>query len=446
MESCGGAARTFFDLAEKKRKRKETFLSSFSQLVTIGRKMHIACKCLNISIRSRAAELQPIDVENVELTDLERADDFFLVNLASVPELETITKEQPGLVEIRNVGSWIIHRCYNCSMYTHAVHREYGAALVLINSDIILSPEEINKLKSNTDYSPIFRIIIDHGLEDLEDYLQQPNKFSVSQLPNTVQVALGGLQRQLEEAVQRQTAVIEDKVRAFTAEQYQLLEQFREKAHNEHRLLSKLVCRGEETNRVTNNIETPPTTPDSFKNTLITSSANTVDPKSNVTLDDIKVFIGSNVKNEAVIKNSPNSTNDESTKKKKPLYICTKRSASFDTEALFTLDGVEDNIDAANQIQSSEEESDTDDSGQDEGIHMPKGQRDGHSTLAKSLPVTVPIFPSIVRAVQDQDDGQLPGDPLDPHNIRASIKALAKSVHGDTIFGDLPRPRFSTKI
>lgn len=73
--------------------------------------------------------------------------------------------------------------------------------------------------------------------------------------------------------------------------------------------LIRLVCRGEETNRVTNNIETPPTTPDSFKNTLITSSANTVDPKSNVTLDDIKVFIGSNVKNEAVIKNSPNSTN-----------------------------------------------------------------------------------------------------------------------------------------
>ena len=37
-------------------------------------------------------------------------------------------------------------------------------------------------------------------------------------------------------------------------------------------------------------------------------------------------------------------------------------------------------------------------------------------------------------------------DPIDPNNIRNSIKALAKSVHGDTIFGDLPRPRFSTEI
>lgn len=31
-------------------------------------------------------------------------------------------------------------------------------------------------------------------------------------------------------------------------------------------------------------------------------------------------------------------------------------------------------------------------------------------------------------------------------DIAASIKALAKSVHGDAVFGDLPRPRFSSQI
>lgn len=60
-------------------------------------------------------------------------------SLATVSELEGITKEQPGLVEIRNVGSWVIHRCYNCLMYTHAVNRDYGAALVLITSNIVVS-------------------------------------------------------------------------------------------------------------------------------------------------------------------------------------------------------------------------------------------------------------------------------------------------------------------
>jgi hypothetical protein len=36
--------------------------------------------------------------------------------------------------------------------------------------------------------------------------------------------------------------------------------------------------------------------------------------------------------------------------------------------------------------------------------------------------------------------------PQVPTDIAASIKALAKSVHGDTVFGELPRPRFSTHL
>ncbi|XP_043262952.1 uncharacterized protein LOC122403478 [Colletes gigas] len=408
--------------------------------------MHIVCKCLNVSIKSRGTELQKVNIDDIELTPQEQTDGFFRQNLATISELDGITKEQPGLVEIRNVGSWVIHRCYNCSMYTHAIHKDYGAALVLINSDIVTSTEEINILKSNPDCSPIFRIILAHNTLDEFDYLQ-PTKFSVSQLPNNIQVALGGLQKQLEEAVQRQSAEIEDKIRVFTSEQYQLLEQFRERAHKEHRILTRLISKEEETNRLTNNIETPPTTPDSFTTSLTTSTANMVNPMSQVISDETKIITGPNVKHEAGAKYSPNnSLVNGNVDKKDLLYRYTKEQTSFDTEALFPLEGMEESQ-IINPVQSSEEGSDTDDSGQDEGIHMPRGQRGGHPTLAKSLPVSVPSFPSFVRrTVQDQDDDQLSRDPHDPHNIRASIKALAKSVHGDTVFGDLPRPRFSTQI
>lgn len=34
----------------------------------------------------------------------------------------------------------------------------------------------------------------------------------------------------------------------------------------------------------------------------------------------------------------------------------------------------------------------------------------------------------------------------EPLDIAASIKALANSVHGDTIFGDLPPPRIGSRI
>lgn len=407
--------------------------------------MHIACKCLNVSIKSRGTELQKFNINDIELTLEEQNDSFFHQNLATVSELEGITKEQPSLVEIRNIGSWIIHRCYNCSIYTHAVHRDYGAALVLINTDILSLPEEISKLRSNPDYSSVFRIVIAHNTLDELDYLQQPNKFSVSQLPNNIQVALSGLQQQLEEAVQRQSVEIENKIRAFTAEQYQLLEQFRERAHNEHRILTRLICKGEEITRLTNNIETPPVTPDSFTTSLTTSATNTVNT-SQIVSNETKIIANSNVKHETGAKYSSNPLINGSIDKKDRIYIYTKEPTSFDTEALFPLEGMEDTLNA-DQVQSSEEGSDTDDSGQDEGIHMPRGQRGGHPTLAKSLPVSVPSFPSFVRrTVQDQDDDQLSRDPHDPHNIRASIKALAKSVHGDTVFGDLPRPRFSTQI
>lgn len=41
---------------------------------------------------------------------------------------------------------------------------------------------------------------------------------------------------------------------------------------------------------------------------------------------------------------------------------------------------------------------------------------------------------------------QYAGNLDDGVDIAASIKALARSVHGDAVFGDLPRPRFSTQI
>lgn len=45
----------------------------------------------------------------------------------------------------------------------------------------------------------------------------------------------------------------------------------------------------------------------------------------------------------------------------------------------------------------------------------------------------------------DNDD-LLATDPNDQVDIAASIKALARSVHGEAVFGDLPRPRFSYQI
>lgn len=395
---------------------------------------------MNVSIRSKGNELKKISTDDIELTAYEKADAFFQEELATITDLEGITKEQQGLVEIRNVGKWIIHRCMNCSVYTHAINREYGAALVLINVNMVTSPEEIERLKSNIDYSHIFRIVIERSSLDDFDYLQPPSKFSVSQLPSSTQMALGCLHQQLEQAVQRQAADVEEKIRIFTTEQYQLLEQFREKAHNEYRLLTRLLFNGEELSRLPNNTETLQAS-DNNEGSLTTSITNKKNKKSHVT-NDTAYVIHNNIKSDTTVKSSDLLSINSIEKKE----VYALEPNSFDTEALFPLEGVEDTL-SPDHLRSSEEESDTDDSGQDEGIHMHRGQRGGHPTLAKSLPVSVPVFPAFTRQIiPDQDDDQRSRDPLDPHNIRASIKALAKSVHGDALFGDLPRPRLSTQI
>lgn len=54
-------------------------------------------------------------------------------------EISSIAKEQPCLVQVRNVACWIIHRCNNCLMDTHALHRDRGAACVLINCNMLVS-------------------------------------------------------------------------------------------------------------------------------------------------------------------------------------------------------------------------------------------------------------------------------------------------------------------
>ncbi|XP_015117236.1 uncharacterized protein LOC107041275 [Diachasma alloeum] len=379
--------------------------------------MHITCKCLNVSIKTRGSQLGDF---TQEIHDCEKAHPFFQQNLATATELEGISKEQSGLVECRNVGSWIVNCCLNCSKYTHAVHREHGAALVVINTDLVMSPEEMEKLKTSPNYSSIFRVVIDRGLDD-GDLLEAPTKYSVSQLSSNLQLALTNLQQQLEQVVHRKATETEEKIRDFTAEQHQLLEQFREEAHYEHRLLARIICDQHKV-KATSNVKADAAVTENLTPNFIASP---------LKLNNSKTPHRSGVMSE----------NQAATKHPAHIHLNGDRKlhvSSYDTEALFPLEGMDDTS-YVEPSHPSEDESDTD--GQEEGIHIPRALRGGHPTLAKSLPVSVPNF-IVRRTMQDQDDDQLPN----PHNIRASIKALAKSVHGDTVFGDLPRPRFSTQI
>ncbi|KAK7868590.1 hypothetical protein R5R35_009479 [Gryllus longicercus] len=431
--------------------------------------MQITCKCLNVTIETQGSRTQEIDVSTLNLTVIEKSDAFFKEALVLV-EHGRISKVQSSLVQVRNVGLWIIHSCMNCSLNTHAIHREKGAAFVLFNKALLVNPEEISALKKNEKYSPVFRIVINHS-ELEEAALQAPTKFAVSQLPAPVQTAITALQQQLAEIIQYETTRTEERVRQYSEQQYAALEEFRERAHNDHRLLARLLCEAQEkfgNSEIVqpaplDNLETPPSTPDnhnvptplasSVRSVLrssapLASPAGAASPVSSQNKGDGPSTVTADFRPSKQPSSPLSSAGSHSRSGRivpANLFGQGKRQRnrhSFDTEGLFDLEGMEDNPPEAGP---SEEESDTDDSGShDEGIHIPRSR--GMHNLAKSLPVNVPSFmPQEKKNIEDMDDDQqLPQDPMD---IAASIKALAKSVHGDAnVFGDLPRPRFSTQI
>ncbi|KAG8224943.1 hypothetical protein J437_LFUL006443, partial [Ladona fulva] len=204
--------------------------------------MLITCKCLNVSIVANGKDISEVDISQLGLAPAELNEQFFKEDIGKV-ETERITKEQAALVQLRNAGSWVIHLCLNCSMNTHAIHREKGASYVLVNKGLMTNPEEIIAAKNSDRYSTVFRVVVFDSVEPINTSIPSPSKFSASR--GTLHTSL---QQQLAEAIQRETLLTEERVRAYTEQEFAALDRFREQANNEHRTLSRLLFKAEDLN------------------------------------------------------------------------------------------------------------------------------------------------------------------------------------------------------
>ncbi|XP_046395547.1 uncharacterized protein LOC124162890 isoform X2 [Ischnura elegans] len=455
--------------------------------------MLITCKCLNVSICINGSNISEIDVAQLGLSSTELNDAFFKEDVGKV-EVDRISKEQASLIHLRNAGTWIIHQCLNCSMNTHAIHREKGASYVIVNKRLMSDAKEIIAAKNSDKYSTVFRIVVDGSEEPVPASIQSPSKFSGSR--GTQHTAL---QQQLAEAIQRETLLTEERVRVYSEQEYAALERFREQANHEHRILSRLLYKSEDMSGDSSakvisasgfppkplilSPNKPPVNPAARLPPLPVANAAAVaqnppspgsnpqrtgvglvspkrTPLSAVNVGPQKVQgggetpgIGSrlNAQLQQVQKLGPKVAGGvggapRSVARRLPLSAASNRrstpSDSYDSEGLFDLEGMDENPGEAFQ---SGEESDTDvsDSGShDEGIHIPRQRV--VPQVAKSVPMNVPMYVPNNRGGDESEEDRPVQDPMD---IAASIKALAKSLHGDAnVFGDLPRPRFSTQL
>ncbi|XP_058129334.1 uncharacterized protein LOC131271806 isoform X1 [Anopheles coustani] len=122
---------------------------------------------------------------------------------------------------------------------------------------------------------------------------------------------------------------------------------------------------------------------------------------------------------------------------------------ALDADCLFDIDGMENDKTPPPDTYSDEDECDyddtTDNNNQEGGMRIPRMPYRQNSSIARSLPISTPKPMTPFRG-NDDDLDEMTEEAVD---IAASIKAIAKSVHGDAVFGDLPRrqiQKFTSQI
>nr|XP_023026356.1 uncharacterized protein LOC111514351 [Leptinotarsa decemlineata] len=309
-----------------------------------------SCFCLNILIEGTTEDTK-VTLETLNLRDEEKNDTFFRQDIQQVKKLENITKIQASLVQARNVGQWTVNCCINCICEAYAVHKEKGASCVIINSKL-MDHKSIDEARKSEDISKVFNIIVTSNKNVRCD----------------PEIILRNIRENIAEFLRKETLAVEERIKAYSMEQYEILNTLKDTAYEEHETIVSLVQ-------------------------TLTDQA------------------------------KPACT-------KKPMAaseVMESSTASFKHTEQFSMKTSE-----KRQLSESRE-----------SVTINR-QRIPRRSIAKSLPMNIPAFMSQARTTSSDDLDDYPE--LDKVDIAASIKALAQSVHGDAVFGELPRPRFSTQI
>ncbi|XP_026765196.2 uncharacterized protein LOC113523420 [Galleria mellonella] len=370
------------------------------------------CKCLNVNLESEKFE-DNVDIEKLEISTTEQRDIFFSEKLLScfVSSLK-IKVTQQALLGLRTVGRWVIHSCLACNQSTHAVlsDRTNGESIALINKSTLTTVERVNTLRKSNNFSPVFNLLVPEVTNDIDmkENIDTNNRmFNDSKVWPTQQM-IGSLSKQLNQTLQSQLEAIEDSVRQFRDQKYAEYEAYRERAQRDHKILASIVSKAR-----TSAVDSEGWSVDtSIDNGPPSPQLPPLQRRRLSSFRDAKKVSQNNIK---AINFPPEDD-------------------SLDAEELFDLEG----MDSRGNVTSDHDDYDSDQESNDEGIQMSRRRVNAASDIAHSLPIDMPKFPNDRATRREIDDDE------EPQDIAASIKALARSVHGDVF--ELPRPRFSTQI
>lgn len=373
------------------------------------------CKCLNICLQSDKTE-DNIEIEKLELTPVEQRDNFFSELLLISRSPVKVVIAQPALSAQRVLARWTLHSCLACDITTHATMQE-KTNFTLVNKSTLTTQNDINNMKKSTNFSQVFNILIPEVSTDVEmkENIDTNNVIELTEkkLLLPTRQAVGSLNKQLSQNLQTELEAMEEAVSQFRDQKYMEFEAYRERAHRDHKILSGIVTKAQ------SNLDI-----DGWK-----TNANTDKGPTSPQLPPLQ-------------RRRLSSFKDAKKYQQNKVYRnMAPEEDSLDVEDIFDLEGTDSNM-SRNDMNSDQDDYDSDNSvSRDEGIHIVRGRNARQQNdIARSLPINMPKF-SFERNEYPRD---LDDEEEQPQDIAASIKALARSVHGDAY--DLPRPRFSTQI
>jgi proline-rich AKT1 substrate 1 len=294
---------------------------------------------------------------------------------------------------------WIITKCLNCDV---CVFADQQGDEMLINAEFLRENANLmqDKLKSDR-FSLPFKVI----LKPIEE------KSNITALKSSINndPRLKCLFGKLEDFIEKDSSEIQAEIRRLTIS----MNERRQKAERDFQQIVTLINSIDDTNNKSTIYEqsttdiTPPVTPESAQ----------------LTIDDHHQMMAA-AASPASRKNDANAKHG-SALLQKPMVT---RTINFDDD-IFELDGMQD--DAENDIDHYHKYSDTEISDVEElAEKRPPRVRAGSACFARSAPISMPQF--IHHAIHDDKRDTINDD------IASSIKFLAKSIHNDSIFGEMP--------
>lgn len=405
-----------------------------------------------------------------------------------------------------------LHQCRNCQCCVFArlipdssddtTPNSAAVNSYLVNSSLATNEDQLNARMADGSFSPAFGIVLNDSGLSYSDLAQKGKMLSKAKSDNTfVQLLRAYTEREAEAANAR--------IHRFTEQEFAVLKVKRERAEQDCMILAKLannvpdlmlrsnsiterpttttvtattptavtattpttaatskVSPNATANGAANQLETPPPTPEyqpmSTGNSppMATTRSSRITPPSSADQSSARqqqqqqlrangnnnIVSFSNNTRGAIVNNSRQQPQHSSTN---PLMQM-QQNRSFESDCMFDIDGMENDKSPLSNTLSDEEDLGFDDStgnNNEDGMYIPARHSLGRqsSSIAKSCPISMPQVMSQYRG-NEEDYDEMAEDNVD---IAASIKALARSVHGDTVFGDLPRPqvqRFNTQI